>query len=144
MEGRGRAIGGFVLLVGLVLGALLVGVLAYNAGVAQGVTQVASEALPSGEIKSISPHYYGIRGFGLHGPGSFLLLCLVIPFLFFLFFGVMKMVFAPWRMGHKRHGWGWNGSDERRRRFEEMASEWHRKEHGEEPSESEKAEDDTV
>jgi len=144
MEGRGRAIGGFVLLVGLVLGALLVGVLAYNAGVAQGVTQVASEALPSGEVKSISPHYYGIRGLGLHGPGSFLLLCLVIPFLFFLFFGVMKMVFAPWRMGHRRHGWGWNGSDERRRRFEEMASEWHRKEHGEEPSESEKAEDDTV
>ncbi len=144
MNGRGRAFGAIVLLVGLVLGALLVGVLAYNAGVAQGVTQVASEALPSGEVGSISPHFYGMRGFGLHGPGSFLLLCLVVPFLFFLFFGVMKMVFAPWRMGHRRHGWGWNGSDERRRRFEEMATEWHRKEHGEEPSESGKAEDDTV
>jgi hypothetical protein len=70
----------------------------------------------------------------------------VVPFLFFLFFGVMKMVFAPWRMGHRRRGWGWGwkGSDERRRHFEEMASEWHRKEHGEEPPESEKVEDDKV
>ena len=144
MDGRGRAIGGIVLLVGLVLGALLIGALAYNAGVAQGVVQSVDGVLPSAEAGSIKPYYYGLRGFGLHGPGSFLLFCLVVPFLFFLFFGVMKMVFAPWRMGHRRHGWGWKGSDERRRHFEEMATEWHRKEHGEEPAESEKAEDDTV
>ncbi len=141
MDGRGRVVGGIVLLVGLVLGALLVGVLAYNAGVAQGVVQAAEGVLPAG---GISPYHYGLRGFGLHGPGSFLLYCLVVPFLFFMFFGVMKMVFAPWRMGHRRHGWGWKGSDERRRHFEEMASEWHRKEHGEEPLESEKPKDDKV
>ncbi len=144
MNGRGRAFGAIVLLVGLVFGALLIGVLAYNAGVAQGVVQSAEAVLPSAEAGSISPHFYGMRGFGLHGPGSLLLLCLVVPFLFFLFFGMMKMVFAPWRMGHGRHGWAWKGSDERRRHFEEMASEWHRKEHGEQPAESEKAEDDTV
>ena len=144
MNGRGRAFGAIVLMIGLVLGALLVGVLAYNAGVAQGVVQSADAVLPAGEVESIAPYYYGMRGFGLHGPGSFLLLCLVVPFLFFLFFGVMKMVFAPWRMGHGRHGWGWKGSDERRRHFEEMASEWHRKEHGEQLAESGKAEDDTV
>jgi hypothetical protein len=129
MNGRGRAIGGFVLLVGLVLGALLIGVLAYNAGVAQGAVQAAEVALPAGEAGSISPHFYGMRGFGHYGPGSFLLLCLVVPFLFFLFFGVMKMVFAPWRMGHGRHGWGWTGSEERKSRFEERAAEWHRKAH---------------
>jgi hypothetical protein len=144
MDGRGRAFGGFVLLVGLVIGVLLIGVLAYNAGVAQGVVQAADVALPAGEAGSISPYFYGMRGFGHYGPGSFLLLCLVVPFLFFLFFGVMKMVFAPWGRGHRRHGWGWKGSDERRRHFEEMATEWHRKEHGEQPAESEKAEDDTV
>ena len=121
-----------------------IGALAYNAGVAQGVAQAASEALPAGEAGSISPYFYGMRGFSLHGPGSLLLLCLVVPFLFFLFFGAMKMVFAPWGMGHRRHGWGWKGNNERRRHFEEMAAEWHRKEHGEEPPESEKAEDEKV
>ena len=144
MDGRGRAIGGIVLLVGLVLGALLIGGLAYNAGVAQGVVQSADAVLPLGEVESITPYRYGLRGFGLHGPGSFLLFCLVVPFIFFLFFGVMKMVFAPWRMGHGHRGWGWKGSDERQRHFEEMAAEWHRKEHGEDPADPEKAEDDTV
>ncbi|MFQ5942308.1 MAG: hypothetical protein ACE5JF_02020 [Anaerolineales bacterium] len=128
MYGSGRVIGGIVLLVGLVLGALALGAVAYNAGVAQGV---AGEALPAGEAGEISPYFYGIRGFGLHGPGSFMLFCLVIPFLFFLFFGVMKLIFAPWGMGmrHRRHGWGWKGNDEWRRRFEEEAAEWHRKAH---------------
>ena len=135
-----------MLLVGLVLGALLIGALAYNAGVAQGVVQAADGALSSGEVKSISPYYYGLRGFGLHGPGSFLLYCLVVPFLFFLFFGMMKMVFAPWRMGRRRHGWGWMGSEERKSRFEERAAEWHRQAHAaeEEKAKEEKAEDDTV
>jgi hypothetical protein len=143
MEGRSRVFGGFVLLVGFVLALAAVGALAYNAGIAQGV---ATEVLPAGEAGSIAPYYYGVRGFGLHGPGSFLLLCLVVPFLFFMFFGAMKLIFAPWRMGHRRHGWGWGwkGSDERRRHFEEMAAEWHRKEHGEESPESGKTEDDKV
>lgn len=135
MEGKGRAIGGIVLLVGLVLGALLIGALAYNAGVAQGVVQAAEGALPSGEAGSISPYFYGMRGIGLHGPGSFLLFCLVVPFLFFLFFGVMKMVFAPWGMRHRRYGWGWMGSEERKSRFEERAAEWHRQAHAAEDEE---------
>jgi len=130
-----------VLLIGLVLGAALIGVLAYNAGVSQGVVQAAEGALPSGEAGILSPHYYGMRGFGLYGPGSILLFCLVVPFLFFLFFGVMKMIFAPWRMGPRRHGWGWKGSEERRSHFEEMASEWHRKAH---EAQEEKTEEDKV
>ena len=54
MNGRGRAFGAIVLMIGLVLGALLVGVLAYNAGVAQGVVQSADAVLPAGEVESMA------------------------------------------------------------------------------------------
>ena len=141
MNGRGRVVGGIVLLIVLVLGSLAIGALAYNAGVANGITQAASEALPAGEAGSISPYFYGARGFGHYGPGSFLLFCLVVPFLFFLFFGAMKLIFAPWRMGHRHGGWGWKGNEEWRSRFEERAAEWHRKAH---EADEEKAEEDKV
>lgn len=131
MEGRGRfgLIRGVVLLVVLALGAVAIGYLGYNAGVAEGIGQVAAgEALPdaAGEI---SPHFHGhgIRGFG---SGSFLLWCLAVPFLFFLFFGVMKMLFFPWRRGGWGggwgHRWGMKGGP-----WRERAEDWHRQMHEE-------------
>ncbi len=141
MYGRGRVVGGIVLLIGLVLGALAIGALAYNTGVADGIAQGASEGLLGGEVGKISPYFHGARGFGHYGPGSFLLSCLVVPFLFFLFFGAMRLIFSPWGM-HRRHGgWGWKGGEERRQRFEEMATEWHRKAHA---ADEEKTEEDKV
>ncbi|MCH8339867.1 MAG: hypothetical protein IH858_13650 [Chloroflexi bacterium] len=123
MNGRGRIVGGIVLLVAVVLGAAAIGYLAYNAGVVEGITQTAAgEALP-GEAGKISPHFYG-RGIRPFWPGSFLLFCLVVPFLFFLFFGVMKMVFAPWRMGGWGRGRGMKGGP-----WRERAEEWHRQMH---------------
>jgi hypothetical protein len=137
MNGRSRVIGGIVLLVGFVLALAAVGALAYNAGIAQSATA----ALPAGEAGSLAPHYYGPFGYPGFRPVSLLLICLVLPFMFFLFFGAMKFVFAPWGMERRRHGWGWKGGEERRRHFEEMAAEWHRKAHEEEAN---RTEDDKV
>ena len=124
MYGRGRIVGGIVLLVAIVLGAAAIGYLAYNAGVAEGIAQTAAgEALP-GEAGKISPYFYGVRGFGHYGPGSFLLYCLVVPFLFFLFFGAMRLIFAPRRMGGWGRGWGMKGGP-----WRERAEEWHRQMH---------------
>ena len=138
MNGRGKVFGGLVLFFGLILALAAVGALAYNAGLSQGAT----EALLVEGSETIKPYAYAPFGFHRFGPASLLLLCLVVPFIFFLFFGAMKLIFAPWRMGHhRRGGWGWYGSEEKQKRFEEMAAEWHRKAH---EAEDVKQEDDTV
>ena len=126
MNGRGRIVGGIVLLVAVVLGAAAIGYLAYNAGVVEGITQTAAgEALP-GEAGKISPHFHG-HGIRSFGPASFLLWCLAVPFLFFFFFGAMKMVFSPWRRGGWGHGWG--GWGMKGGPWRERAEEWHRQMH---------------
>lgn len=122
MDGRTRFVGGLVFLIGILLVAAAIGALAYNAGLSQG----AAQAITSEEVETVSPYFYA--PFYRFGPASWLLFCLVVPFLFFLVFGMMKMIFVPWGM-HRRRGWGWMGSPERRRKFEEMAEEWHRQAH---------------
>ena len=129
MDGRGRfrLMRGVVLLVVLAFGAVAVGYLGYNAGVAEGITQAAAgEALP-GAGSEISPHFYG-HGFRAFGAGSFLLWWLAVPFLFFLFFGVMKMVFSPWRRGGWGGRWG-HGGGMMGGPWRERAEEWHRQMH---------------
>jgi hypothetical protein len=114
---------GIVLVVLLVLAATGVAWLAYNAGVENGLARSAAGEAPAGP----PGYWYGMRPFG---PGFGLLGCLVFPLLFFLFFGAMRMVFGPWRMGmwggprgkFGRGGWG--------QHFGEELKEWHQKAHG--------------
>ena len=125
MNGRTRVIGGLVFLIGILLVVGAIGVLAYNTGLTQG----ASQALSTEGAEVGSPYIFA--PFYRFGPASWLLFCLVVPFLFFVVFGMMKAIFAPWGMS-RRNRWGWMGSSDRRRRFEEMAEEWHRQAHAKE------------
>lgn len=129
MDGRGRfrLMRGVVLLVVLALGAVAVGYLGYNAGLAEGISQVAAGEGLTREAGEISRHFHG-HGFRSFGPASFLLWCLGVPFLFFLTFGVMKMVFSPWRRGGWGHGWG-HGWGMKGGPWRERAEEWHRQMH---------------
>lgn len=129
MDGRGRygLLRGVVLLVALALGAVAIGYLGYNAGVAEGIGQVAAGEVLPGTAGEVSPHFYG-HGFRSFGPGSFLLWCLAVPFLFFLFFGVMRMVFFPWRRGGWGRGWG-HGGGKMGGPWRERAEDWHRQMH---------------
>ena len=122
---------GIVLVVLIVLGAAGVAWLAYNAGVENGLAQSAA----GGAL--VGPHgfWYGLRPFG---PGFGLLGCLVFPLLFFLFFGAMRMLFFPWRMGMWGGPRGKFGLEGRRQHFKEEMDEWHRQAHAAgEPDEDE-------
>lgn len=125
---------GIVLVVLLVLGAAGIAWLAYNAGIENGLARSAAGELPVGP-----PGFgYGFRPFG---PGFGWLGCLVFPLLFFLFFGAMRMVFFPWRMGMWGGPRGKFGREGWRQHFDEELGEWHRKAHapGEEPDPEPKA-----
>ena len=114
---------GIVMVVLLVLAAGGAAWLAYNAGLENGLARSAAGEVPVGP-----PGYgYGFRPFGL---GFGWLGCLVFPFLFFLFFGAMRMVFWPWRMGMWGRPWGKFGREGWRQHFDEELGEWHRKAHG--------------
>jgi hypothetical protein len=122
---RGVAI---VALVLLILAGIGVGVAAYHAGetngIAQGVQQVRTAQASGQEVQVV--HVVGAdRPFFF--PGFFL-----FPlFLFgaFLVAGIARGA-GRWGGPHGRPG-PWN--EEGRRRFEERAREWHRREHAEQP-----------
>jgi hypothetical protein len=125
---------GIVLVVLLVLAATGAAWLAYNAGVENGLARSAAGEEPAGP----PGYWYGMRPFG---PGFGLLGCLGFPLLFFLFFGAMRMVFWPWRMGMGGGPRGKFGRGGWRQHFDEEREEWHRKAHsaGEEPEGEAKA-----
>lgn len=108
-----------VTLLGVIVLAALVGVMAFNAGVAHGIAQsgrlpaivapAAGAAPPF--VPYAYPYYWGWHpwGFGM-----------CFPFLFlFLIFGVLRMVF--WRARWHAHG-GWRG-------YQDRFDEWHRQSH---------------
>src|SRR5688572_27129796 len=142
MYGKGlifRVIGA-LLLVGLMVAG---GYMAYQAGVAQGVAGapvVATAIAQAAESGEGSPMIYGYGyphpyGFGRHHFGFLPFgICGSILFVFF-FFGLLRMIFfrgMGW--GHHGHGhWGrhWEGG------APPMFDEWHKRAHGEAPSNSE-------
>jgi hypothetical protein len=127
---------GVLVLVGLILAG---GFAAYRFGVAQGIAQAPevataiSQAAESGQ--PIPPMYS--RGYGFRHPfgyphhfGFFPFggICLSILFVF-LFLGLLRFAFfRPWHHG----GWGrkWEGG------IPPMFDEWHKRAHGEAPTES--------
>jgi len=132
-----RAILSVVLLVALAGGAVAVGLLAYNAGVARGLADSGKVALaPAGTAPYAFPYY----GWGFFGPGFGLLNCLVLFFVFGLIFMLLRALvwgglFGGWRRHFWHRGWGdpntphsWRQAWEKG--YPPMFDEWHRRAHG--------------
>jgi hypothetical protein len=116
---------------------VIVGVIAYNIGWSDGVNTHLPAATNDG---TVAPYYYGHfggPGFGFFGIFWFLLILFGIFWLFriaFWGFGARRFWGGGW-YGHR--GWGYGpggqGPQGMPRKFDEMAQEWHRRQHGEQP-----------
>jgi hypothetical protein len=120
-------------LLGFLVGLLLLGVVAavaYNVGVSAGAGSGGTAAAPV-----VYGPGWGFGGFGF-GFFGFLFFILILALLF-------RAIFRPWGWGH--HGWrggygpgGWGYKGTERDvppPFEPMLESWHRRMHGEQPSE---------
>ncbi|HEX2681348.1 MAG TPA: hypothetical protein VHQ03_08650 [Candidatus Dormibacteraeota bacterium] len=134
-----RGLGLFGLVMTTIL-LVIVGVIAYNVGWSDGVnTHLPAVTQGDGApaYYYYGPHYWG-GGFGFFGILWFLLILFGIFWLFRLafwgFFG-RRMWGGGW--GHYGRGfgkgWGYGPGQGMPRRFDEMAQEWHRRQHGEQP-----------
>jgi len=106
---------GALLLIGLLIGG---GMMAYRAGIAQGVARAPevaaaiSDAAEGGQVAPM-PYGYGYPGYRIHPHFGFFPFGGIFGFFLFifLFFGLMRMIFRPWgwHYGHI-HGRGpWKG-----------------------------------
>lgn len=102
---------------------------AYNLGIAQGLAEGATFAIPEGSER-ITPYYGGQFFFRPFGFGF--LACLVFPLFFFLLFGLGRVFF--W--GGSQHRFGWHPGD-REGRVPPGFEEWHRRMHEPEKTDSE-------
>jgi hypothetical protein len=130
---------GVLILLSLIGGA---GYMAYSAGVAQGIAQApeVAEAIQQQGVPVAPMAGYGYpHGFGYHHFNPFGAICFSIFFLF-LFFGLLKMIFfRSWHHGGWRGPWGrkWEGG------APPMFDEWHKRAHGEAPSDSDTSKTET-
>ena len=126
---NGRFVFGVLLAVVLIVGAVGVGVYAYNAGVAQGMIESGKVVAPA---TGLAPYAYYGGPFFFHpfGWGFGFLGCLFPLLFFFLFFGLLRGIFwgGRWGWRHHRH------LDSGEHGVPPMVEEWHRKMH-EQPSE---------
>jgi hypothetical protein len=128
MDGRGffRILG--VIVVMAILAGIGIGI--YNAGVGDGVAEVARQAAANGETVTVVPAYGYGYGPGWHGWGGGF-----FPFgIFFWILGVflvLGLLRAAFGRGHRYGGPGGHGPwrEERERRLEA----WHRAAHDEAP-----------
>lgn len=118
-----------LLLLGLVAG---VGVMAYNAGVTQGLW-LTGTAAPDGAPVPVTPYYAPWMFHRPFGFGFGLFACLIPFFFLFAFFVLMRFVFGG---PHRHRGWGgpgmygkWNPEDGN---LPPQVVEWHRKLHEQE------------
>ena len=125
MNGSRRG-GLFGVLVVIVI-ALIVGGLAYTAGISAGQTAVVAPGAVPGTVVYPVGYGYGWHGFGF-GIFGFLFL--------FLLIGLLFRAFGGW--GGRRGGWGGPGWDRSRwasgdvpQPYNDMLEAWHRRAHGE-------------
>jgi hypothetical protein len=121
-------------LIGLLVTVLLlvvVGSVAYNIGWSEG----AAQHLPAATSGDGAPYYYGPHyfygGFGIFGLFWLLLIVFGLFWLFRIAFFGRRMWGGGWGYGR---GWGYGPG--MRKSFEERAEEWHRRQHGEQPSDT--------
>ncbi len=130
----------FKVIMALVLaGALIgIGVFAYNAGVAQGMSvSVQPPASGNGTVPVPYPHYGYWHGYPFYGFGGFGCFGVLIPlFLLFLAFAAFRGLFwhGPRHWHRMHHGpWGMSPSGEPGSEVPPMVAEWHRRMHEAQP-----------
>ena len=108
---------GALLLVGLMIGG---GVMAYRAGMAQGIAQAPavaealSNAAESGQSLPVPAYGYGYPGYGLRPHFGFFPFGGILGFILFafLFFGLLRLIFFrpwAWHYSHMRGRGPWKG-----------------------------------
>ncbi len=116
-----------------------IGFYAYNAGIANGLAQkvTAQGGQPVVPAAPYPYYWHPFFGFGFLG-------CLIPLFLLFLIFGAVRALFwhgpMGWRRHYWRHGgpWGWReGREGEDKDVPPFFEEWHKRAHGETPSEPE-------
>ena len=131
-----RILAGLVLVVVLAGAVGLIGWTAYSTGLAQGAAQSGAQLAPPGGGQSL-PYAYPPYPLTPFGYGFGLLGCLAPLLLFFVVFGLFRLIFWGGMWGHRRWGWGHHGPgrfpgfapDDVRNRWREKAEEWHRQMH---------------
>jgi hypothetical protein len=106
----------------VIVGAVTLGAYAYNIGLAQGVAQADKLPAPATGVMPYrfagGPFFFRPWGFGFGFLG-----CLFPLFFFFLFFGLLRMMFWGRR-------WGWRGHHGMSEHgVPHMFEEWHQKMH---------------
>jgi hypothetical protein len=119
---------GLIGLVVTVIVVAIVGVIAYQAGWSEGFAQHVPQGTANGGPIVNYPYYYGPHFFGFGW---------IFGLLFFLFFLWLVFRLAFWGFGGRRWG-GYGGSrmygGGMPHHLDERMREWHRHEHGEQPS----------
>jgi hypothetical protein len=129
-----RVIVSLLLVAALIAAVGAIGWAAYNSGLAQGKLLSGS---PSGGIAPVPFYAYGPFWSPFFGWGYGLLGCLVPLLVLFFLFSLIRLIFWGGMHSHRHHGWeddegrehwhrGWRGP----RRWNEMAEQWHRRQHG--------------
>jgi hypothetical protein len=126
---NGRFVLGVLLAVVLIVGAVGMGVYAYNVGVTQGMVASGKVIAPTTDVAPVPyyrPSFYRPFGFGFGFLG-----CLFPLFFLFLLFGVLRafMWRGRWGWRHHRH---WESGEHG---IPPMVEEWHRKMHEQQAAE---------
>ncbi len=121
---NGRFVFGLLLAIVLIVGAVGIGVYAYNAGVAQGMAGGGNLVAPATGTAPY-PYFGGPFFYRPFGWGFGFLGCLFPLLFFFLIFGLLRGIFwgGHWGWRHHRH-WDRDEHD-----VPPMVAEWHRKMH---------------
>jgi hypothetical protein len=130
-----------VLFVALLVGAVgLIGWTAYNTGLAQGAAQSGVQAGPGAVAPAPGTTYVVPYGFPFFGYGFGFLGCIGPLLLFFVLFGLFRLIFWGGMWGRRGWGWGRYGPhgpgghpgftpDDIPMRWRQKAEEWHRRMH---------------
>lgn len=124
---NGRFVFGLLLAIVLIVGAVGIGVYAYNAGVAQGMAGGGNLVAPA---TGTAPYFGGPFFYRPFGWGFGFLGCVFPLLFFFLIFGLLRGIFwgGHWGWRHHRH-WDRDEHD-----VPPMVAEWHRKMHEQQTS----------
>lgn len=127
-------------LLGFLVGVLFLGVVAavaYNVGLSTGAASTGAVATGAATPVVYGPWFGWGFGFGFFPFFGFIFFILILALVFRAIFRPWGWGHHGWRSGYGPGGWGYKGTETRDvpPPFEPMLESWHRRMHGEQPSE---------